>query len=292
MTRKIVKTTLLLALAAASVGVGGVALARHGGGGWHGPERMKAKVTERIDEALDVAKATQAQKSAVYAARDHVFATFEESHADHRGQMEKVLTLFEADKVDPAQIAALRAEHEARAQRIGDAIVQALYDVHDALTPPQRKLVADWARSHKPGHMMGAGGHHGRGAAFFKAMVSSRIDEALDAAHVTDAQRARLHETRDRVFAVVEAAHEEDPSPRIEQALTLFQADKLDAAKVAELRAQHMAQSKKVGDALVAAVTEVHDVLTAPQRKALTDWIRAQGAQWHEGHEAHEGHGG
>jgi Spy/CpxP family protein refolding chaperone len=292
MTRNIVKTSLLVALAAVSLGAGGVALARHAGGGW-GPERMKAKVTERIDEALDVAKATPAQKTAVYAARDHVFATFEESHGDHRAQMEKVLNLFEADKVDPAQIAALRAEHEARAQRIGDAVVQAIYDVHDALTPAQRKLVADWARTHKPGQMMGPGGHHGRGAAFFKAMVSTRIDEALDAAHVTDAQKARLHETRDRVFAVVEAAHQEDPSPRIDQALTLFEADKLDAAKVAELRAQHLAQGKKVGDALVGAVTEAHDVLTAPQRKALTDWLRAQGPMMHEGqHGTHEAHGG
>ena len=288
MTRRLLKTGLLVALAAACVG-GGVALANHGGGGgWHGPQRMKARVSERIDDALDAARATPAQKTAVYAARDHVFATFEEGRGDHHAQMEKALSLFVQDKVDPAQIAALRAEHEARAQRIGDAVVQALYDVHDALTPAQRTLVVQWVREHKPAHAMGAGGHH-RGAAFFKAMVSNRIDEGLDAAHVTDGQRARLHEVRDRVFATVEAAHDEDPSARIEQALALFQKDKLDAAQVNALRAEHMAQGKKVGDALVAAVTEVHEVLTAPQRQALADWIRAQGPMTHEGHQAHGG---
>jgi aspartate/tyrosine/aromatic aminotransferase len=280
MTRTISKIGLLVALGAAVVG-GGVAFARHGGG-WHGPERMKAHVTERIDDALEAAKASPAQKAAVYAARDHVFATMEESHGDHGADFARAEALFLADKLDPAQVQALRAEHEAQAQKIGDAVVQAVYDVHDALT----QAVAAWARDHHAQHAFGP--EHHRGAGIFKAMISTRVDEALTAAHVTDAQRVRLHGVRDRVFAAFEAAHQEDPSARIEQALTLFSADKLDGAKVQALRDDHMTQMKKIGDVVQGAITELHDTLTAPQRQALVEFVRAQHAE-HMGHRM--GHG-
>jgi hypothetical protein len=54
-------------------------------------------------------------------------------------------------------VAALQAQHQQKAQQIGDAIVQAIYDVHDALNPQQRRALVDYVRAHHPP----AGGHAG-----------------------------------------------------------------------------------------------------------------------------------
>ena len=35
---------------------------------------------------------------------------------------------------------------------MADAISQAITEVHDVLTPAQRKAVADWIRANRPGH--------------------------------------------------------------------------------------------------------------------------------------------
>lgn len=189
--------------------------------------------------------------------------------------------LFEADQVDQAAIARLRGEHEARMQKVVDAIVQAVSDAHDALTVEQRKAVVAWARAHHA-EEMGRGHHGGRGAAFMKGMISSRIDEALDAVKATPEQKAKLASVRDRVFAAFQQMHEQDHTAHVEEVLRLFEADRIDQQKVAELRAQHMAQAKQLGDVVTQAAIEVHDTLTAPQRKALVEWVRAN----------HPGHGG
>jgi hypothetical protein len=46
----------------------------------------------------------------------------------------------------------LQAERQAKMQKVGDAVVQALTDIHDALDAGQRKQVADFVRSHHSGH--------------------------------------------------------------------------------------------------------------------------------------------
>jgi hypothetical protein len=66
--------------------------------------------------------------------------------------MDEALALFEAATVDPGRVATFRAQHEAEHRQVADAISQALVDVHDALTPPQRKAVADYVRAHRRGH--------------------------------------------------------------------------------------------------------------------------------------------
>ena len=49
---------------------------------------------------------------------------------------------------EDAPAAAREAEH----RQVADAISQALVDVHDVLTPAQRKAVADYVRAHRRGH--------------------------------------------------------------------------------------------------------------------------------------------
>src|SRR5262245_23634828 len=104
----------ILKLGAIALALAGVLLAtraawaRHGRGFHRG--MFRGMVGAHVDEALDAARATPAQRDAIHAARDHVFATMEESH---RGRdFEKVLKLFEAERLDPAELGRLRGEHE------------------------------------------------------------------------------------------------------------------------------------------------------------------------------------
>src|SRR5438045_492860 len=105
-------TKIVIALAGALVVAlvaGGPALAS---GHLHGGGFAKRRVTRHIDAALDAVAATPAQRDAIHAARDHVFATIEETHRSHGGDLDQALALFQADKLDSAKIAELRARHQ------------------------------------------------------------------------------------------------------------------------------------------------------------------------------------
>jgi hypothetical protein len=76
-----------------------------------------------------------------------------EAHRQTRGgHMDEALALFEADTIDPGRVTAFRTQREAEHRQVADAISQALVDVHDVLTPAQRKAVADYVRAHRRGH--------------------------------------------------------------------------------------------------------------------------------------------
>ncbi len=118
-----------------------------------------------------------------------------------------------------------------------------------------------------------AGFGHGRKAAIMKRIVSAHIDEVLDDAKVNDAQRQRINAARDRVFTAFED-HRKRSGGSIEQALSLFEADQVDANQLSTLRGQHEAERKALADVVTAAIVEVHDTLNAQQRRVVTDHIR------------------
>lgn len=239
--------------------------------GHFGPGHMKQMVTARIVGALDAAKASPAQRASVGQARDRVFAAFEEERVDPREHMALALSLFEQDKVDTQQIAQLRAQQEQKREKIGDAIVDAIHQSHDALTQPQRKAVADYLRAEHQSSWMAK-----QGQGFMKRMAASKIDAALDAAKATPEQRKAIEAARDRVFAACERG---DKGEKLDEALALFVADGWDAQKIAQLRAEHQAEAKKLGDAIEQALVEAHDVLSAPQRKAIVEFVKAEHAK-------------
>ena len=73
-------------------------------------------------------------------------------HQTRKAHMAEALALFEADTIDPGRVAAFRAQRQAEHAQVADAITQSLTEVHDVLTPVQRKAVADWIRNHRGGH--------------------------------------------------------------------------------------------------------------------------------------------
>ena len=148
------RRTILGTVAVLAAGlVTGAAAFAHGGGGpgfRHG--MMKRMATAMIDEALEPAQVTPEQRAKIYTARDRAFAAVEAQHQTRASHMVEALALFEADVVDPGRLAAFRAQREAEHRQIADTITQSLTEVHDVLTPAQRKAVADWVRQHRPGH--------------------------------------------------------------------------------------------------------------------------------------------
>jgi Spy/CpxP family protein refolding chaperone len=149
------RRTILGALAVVGVGLGlmaAVTAFAHGGpGGRHGA-MMKRFVSSIIDEALAPAQISPEQRARIYAARDRAFAAVEAHRQTRHASMDEALRLFEADTVDAGRLAAFRTQREAEHRQVADAVVQALTEVHDVLSPAQRKAVADWIRANHPGH--------------------------------------------------------------------------------------------------------------------------------------------
>ena len=119
---------------------------RHGG-------MMKRMISAALDEALDQAGVTAEQRTAVHASRDRAFAAMEAQRPDPAAHREQVAALFEGDRLDAVKLQALHAQQEQQRQQVKDAITQAIVEVHDTLTPPQRKVVADYVRAHGPAGM-------------------------------------------------------------------------------------------------------------------------------------------
>ena len=117
--------------------------------GMHG-QMFRRMMFERVERALDRASVTPEQRVKIYAARDRVAAAIDAQAADPRGQRDRMLALFEGDTLTAGQLQALHQQQDQRRQAIRAAIDQAVIDVHDTLTPAQRKIVAEYMNSHAP----------------------------------------------------------------------------------------------------------------------------------------------
>ena len=150
-TRTIQRVTTVFLMAAAIVVVGLVSVRAHAQGpaGMHAG-MMKRMISAALDEALDQAAVTAEQRAAIYASRDRAFATMEAHRPDRGAQREQVLALFEGDRLDAAQLRAVHAQMDQRHEAMRNAIAQAIVEIHDTLTPAQRQIVANYARTHGP----------------------------------------------------------------------------------------------------------------------------------------------
>jgi len=137
------------ALSATLVGAGAVAVGAHGGRHYV----MKRVVASMIDDALDAAQVTPAQRATIHQARDRAFAAVETHRKDRRVRLEQGLALFESDRLDPQVVHEFVQQREQEHRVIADAIGQALVDAHGVLTPVQRKALADYVRSHARRHV-------------------------------------------------------------------------------------------------------------------------------------------
>jgi len=148
------RRTMFGLLAAGTVGLvaagGAVAFGAHGGGRH---AIMKRMVAAAIDDALDEAKVTPDQRITINQIRDRAFAAVEQARTSHRTHLEEGLRLFEADRVDPAQVEAFHRQGDEERGQMREAIHQAIVEAHDVLTPVQRRAIADYVRAHRLSHM-------------------------------------------------------------------------------------------------------------------------------------------
>jgi periplasmic protein CpxP/Spy len=126
-------------------GMGGPGM--HRGPGMH-PEMMKRMISQRLDEALTQASVTPEQRVAIHESRDRAFKAMEAQRPDPRSQRDQLLAAFEGDRLDVTQVQAMHAQMEQQHQAMRAAMSQAIVEIHDTLTPAQRKIVADYARAH------------------------------------------------------------------------------------------------------------------------------------------------
>jgi Spy/CpxP family protein refolding chaperone len=145
-------SVVVLGLGAAAIGAWAHGTGGAGAHGW----MMKRMVSGMLDEALDQASVSAEQRAAIHASRDRAFAAFEAQRPDHDTQREQILAMFEADRVDPAQLEALHARMEEHRGAMRTAVTQAIVEIHGTLTPEQRKVVAQFVRNHRPGGPGGA----------------------------------------------------------------------------------------------------------------------------------------
>jgi Spy/CpxP family protein refolding chaperone len=152
MKRRTMVTVAAISVVVLGLGAAAIGAWAHGAGGVgaHG-WMMKRMVSAMLDEALDKANVSAEQRAAIHASRDRAFAAFDGQRGDHDTQREQVLAMFEADRVDPAQLETLHARMEEHRRAMRTAVTQAIVEIHGTLTPEQRKVVAQFVRDHRPG---------------------------------------------------------------------------------------------------------------------------------------------
>ena len=116
-------------------------------------QMMKRMIAAALDEALDQAKVTPEQRTAIHASRDRAFAALATQHGDRAAHRDQMLALFESDQIDASRLQAFQEQERQRHEAMRSAVTQAVVEIHDTLTRDQRKIVADWVRTHGPGHM-------------------------------------------------------------------------------------------------------------------------------------------
>ena len=129
----------------------GAYLRAHKPSGHHAgpPPFAKRMLASRVDNLLDKIKASTDQRDKVHATVDKLMASLH--GGDHAADFDQAVTLFTADTLDRAQLAALQAKHVGQAQAMSGAIRAALVDLHGTLDAGQRQQVADFIRAHHHG---------------------------------------------------------------------------------------------------------------------------------------------
>ena len=109
---------------------------------------MARVATALVDDALDHVAATPEQRAVAHQARERVLAVAEEHHQSRGARLEALLALFESDRMSEKQVGAVRRSIEADHAKMADAISASLVEVHDTLTPEQRKALAEYVKAH------------------------------------------------------------------------------------------------------------------------------------------------
>ena len=131
---------------------------------------------------------------------------------------------------------------------------------------------AAYAMGHGPG---------GRGR-MMKHMISARIEDAEDAIQATPQQRVAIEQSKENIFAALEARGQARQQNH-QQMIALLTADKLDTAALYKIADQHAAEIQDLAKVIVPEIQKIHDVLTPAQRQQLAALAQKHAAHMHGG---------
>lgn len=128
------------------LGLGGVAYAA--GPGMHGhhprtPEEMRAHVDQMIDHLLAKVDGSEAQRAALKAVAGRAAPQAEALHGEARDLKGEIRDLLTAEKLDRAALEEARKDAVDLADRGSKLVFTSLADAAEALTPAQRKQIAE-----------------------------------------------------------------------------------------------------------------------------------------------------
>ena len=135
-----------------------------------------------------------------------------------------------------------RSPQEAEAKKVGDAVVQAIYDAHDALTAPQRAAIAEYVASRTPSTRAAT-------PACARSSSGTWSTGGIDDGARRDQGHARRSAPRcspPRIACSTRSkSTHADHGADFDQAMALFTADKIDGAQVEAMRAEHQAKMQQ-----------------------------------------------
>ncbi|MSQ83386.1 MAG: hypothetical protein EXR77_10955 [Myxococcales bacterium] len=243
----------------------------HPGGKW-----MQAKIEAHVADALDVAKATPEQRKAVQAEVESLLGKGKAGMQRHHQQRKAALDVFASDKPDARTVAALVNTFLDSHDESSKGIAAALTRMHAIFRPEQRKAIANYVSEVMP---TPKGKWQQRMGQFWAERMT---DRAFDHLQCTPDQRKSLVAIRERVTAQFEAMHGERRK-HLEGALTLWQAERLDAAAVQGHLDIGRKRAQLMADFAVAQALEVHKVLTPQQRAKLVQFAQKWRGGGHHG---------
>ncbi len=135
----------LAALVACAVLAAGIAAgcARHRHGGAATPEEFRARFDKVTERALRKVDATEEQKAKIRPIADDLANALYGFREEHRAIRARFVKAFEADKVDPAEIAKIREDALALADRASKKVTESMVKASEVLSPEQRRKLAE-----------------------------------------------------------------------------------------------------------------------------------------------------
>jgi Spy/CpxP family protein refolding chaperone len=221
-----------------------------------------ARIQAQLDDALDLAKATPAQRAAVTAERDRLISQWKPERGERKESVQELLALLQSDKPDPAAIAKLQRQHQTRVAELAKATKEAFVKLHSLFGPGQRKVLAAYVRDEMPSRQSNWR------EKMAKFMVDRHLDEALAVIKATEAQKVQIRTLVEQGFdaerKAMQVARED-----VEVALRQFEAAQLDPVALTALETKQLRASQARGERAATIAQQIHAQLTADQRKAL-----------------------
>jgi Spy/CpxP family protein refolding chaperone len=107
------------------------------------PEEFRERFDRATERALERMDATEEQKARIRPIADDLAAAMYGFREEHKALRDRFVEAFEAERVDPEEVAKIRAEALALTDRATGELAEAIIRASEVLTPEQRRKLAE-----------------------------------------------------------------------------------------------------------------------------------------------------